>query len=415
LTLPAAVEFRGVSKAYNLRHEIQPYLTFREALTGIFRRHRAESEEFYALRDVTFDVFPGDTVGIIGKNGAGKSTLLKILSRITPPTEGTITIRGRIASLLEVGTGFHYELTGRENIFLNGSILGMQHREIRAQFDAIVDFSGTERFLDTPLKHFSSGMQLRLAFAVAAFLEPEILVIDEVLAVGDAEFQKKCLGKMEDVSRSGRTILFVSHNLGAVKSLCRKCVLLERGSVKLFSEDVPHVVSSYLSADKAATGAWWQDESPRHVSPYFAPRSLGIVDAGGRPVLTPLDGRADYWVSLEGEVQELHPALNLGYALYSEDGTLLYWTYHTDAGDGRRTPLHKGRNRLRSQLPQGVLNEGTYRLELIGGLHYIQWLFEPNTDVPNVYVEIRGLRSESPFWLARRPGLLAPHLEWTNE
>jgi lipopolysaccharide transport system ATP-binding protein len=258
-------------------------------------------------------------------------------------------------------------------------------------------------------------MQLRLAFAVAAFLEPEILVIDEVLAVGDAEFQKKCLGKMEDVSRSGRTILFVSHNLGAVKSLCRKCVLLERGSVKLFSEDVPHVVSSYLSADKAATGAWWQDESPRHVSPYFAPRSLGIVDAGGRPVLTPLDGRADYWVSLEGEVQELHPALNLGYALYSEDGTLLYWTYHTDAGDGRRTPLHKGRNRLRSQLPQGVLNEGTYRLELIGGLHYIQWLFEPNTDVPNVYVEIRGLRSESPFWLARRPGLLAPHLEWTNE
>jgi lipopolysaccharide transport system ATP-binding protein len=250
---------------------------------------------------------------------------------------------------------------------------------------------------------------------VAAFLEPEILVIDEVLAVGDAEFQRKCLGKMEDVSRSGRTILFVSHNLGAVRSLCRKCVLLERGSVKLFSEDVSHVVSSYLSADKAATGAWWQKRSSRHFNPYFSPCSFGVVDASGQPVLTMLDDGADYWVSIEGDIQALHPALTLGYALYSEDGVLLYWTYHTDAGDGRRNPLHTGRNRLRSRLPKGLLNEGTYRLDLIGGLHYVQWLFEPNTDVPNIYLELRGLRSESPFWLARRPGLLAPQLEWTNE
>src|SRR4051812_23063482 len=176
---------------------------------------------------------PGDTIGIIGKNGAGKSTLLKILSKITPPTKGSIISRGRIASLLEVGTGFHPELSGRENIFLNGSILGMKRQEIEKQFDAILDFSGVEKFIETPLKHYSSGMQLRLAFAVAAFLEPEILIIDEVLAVGDTEFQKKCLGKMEDVSKSGRTILFVSHSMGMLESLCEKAVLLENGRVTM--------------------------------------------------------------------------------------------------------------------------------------------------------------------------------------
>ena len=215
-----ALEFRGVSKTYRLRHESVPYLTFREALTGLLRRRRAETEEFYALRDVTFDVSPGDAVGIIGKNGAGKSTLLKVLSRITPPTAGTITVRGRIASLLEVGTGFHPELTGRENIFLNGSILGMQRREIRAQFDAIVDFSGTERFSTLPSSTSPAGCSFDSPSPSPPFLEPEILVVDEVLAVGDAEFQKKCLGKMEDVSRSGRTILFVSHNLGAIRERC---------------------------------------------------------------------------------------------------------------------------------------------------------------------------------------------------
>lgn len=188
-------------------------------------------EDFWALNDVSFSVNPGESVGIIGRNGAGKSTLLKVLSKITPPTKGKIISRGRIASLLEVGTGFHPELTGRENIFFNGSLLGMKRKEIEAKFDEIVDFSGVEKFLDTPLKHYSSGMQLRLAFAVAAFLEPEILIIDEVLAVGDAEFQKKCIGKMEDVSKSGRTILFVSHQLGLVNELCQRAILLESGKL----------------------------------------------------------------------------------------------------------------------------------------------------------------------------------------
>jgi lipopolysaccharide transport system ATP-binding protein len=413
--MPPALEVREVSKAYRLRHEQQTYLSFREALTGLFRRRPAETEEFFALRDVSFSVEPGAAVGIIGKNGAGKSTLLKILSRITPPTTGSIIVRGRIASLLEVGTGFHGELTGRENIYLNGSILGMQRREIRAQFDAIVDFSGAERFLDTPLKHFSSGMQLRLAFAVAAFLDPEILVVDEVLAVGDAEFQRKCMGKMEDVTRSGRTILFVSHNMSAVQTLCRKCLLLERGAVKLFSGDVAHVINTYLTDDKAAAGAWWQRDQARGANPYFTPSAFGVVDSTGQPPPSALDHRSNYWVSIEGEVGEPHPALTIGYALYTEDGTLLYWSYHTDTGDGTQPVLRKGRNHLRSRLPQAFLNEGTYRLELIASLHFIQWLYEPNTDVPSIYLELRGLPSDSPLWLTRRPGILAPRIEWTNE
>ncbi len=228
--LKPILEIKGISKKYHIQGQQKPYLSLREDLFS-FLKPSSRSEEFWALSDVNFQVMPGDTVALIGKNGAGKSTLLKILSRITPPTKGSIISRGRIASLLEVGTGFHPELTGRENIFLNGSILGMKHREIQRQFDAIVDFAGVEKFIETPLKHFSSGMQLRLAFAVAAFLEPEILVIDEVLAVGDAEFQKKCISKMEDVSRSGRTILFVSHNMAAVKELCKRGIFLSKGQV----------------------------------------------------------------------------------------------------------------------------------------------------------------------------------------
>lgn len=212
-----------------------------------------EVEEFWALRDVSFDVEPGQVVGIIGRNGAGKSTLLKILSRITEPTEGRVTLRGRVASLLEVGTGFHPELTGRENIFLNGAILGMTRTEIKGKFDEIVEFAGVGKFLDTPVKRYSSGMYVRLAFAVAAHLEPEILVVDEVLAVGDAEFQRKCIGKMQSVATQGRTVLFVSHQLGSVRTLCNRGIWLHQGSIS-GSGEVDLVVDAYLStANSAAT------------------------------------------------------------------------------------------------------------------------------------------------------------------
>jgi len=273
------IEVENLSKKYTIRHQTQGrYLTLRDTLADRFsslsRRliNRLSSstvpqfltspsspessstvpqfltspkEEFYALKDVSFTVEQGDRVGIIGRNGAGKSTLLKILSRITEPTTGRVTLRGRVASLLEVGTGFHPELTGRENIFLNGAILGMSRDEIKKKFDEIVAFAEIEKFLDTPVKRYSSGMYVRLAFAIAAHLEPEILLVDEVLAVGDAQFQKKCLGKMEDVSRKeGRTVLFVSHNMGIIRNLCNHGILLDRVEIK-YKGDMEETISTY--------------------------------------------------------------------------------------------------------------------------------------------------------------------------
>jgi len=247
------LEVQNITKQFKIGAKQERYLSLRDALANSFKKKNNEDKTFLALDNVSFDVYPGESVGIIGRNGAGKSTLLKILSKITPPTSGKIICRGRVASLLEVGTGFHPELIGRENIYMNGSILGMRKFEIDKHFDAIVDFSGVEKFLDTPLKRYSSGMQLRLAFAVAAFLEPEILIIDEVLAVGDAEFQKKCLGKMDEVSKSGRTVLFVSHNMETVLQLCDRCILLEKGTVKKKgtpSETIDYYLSSQKNQDE---------------------------------------------------------------------------------------------------------------------------------------------------------------------
>ena len=252
------IKAEGIGKCYLIDHESGGrYVSLRDVIAdktkGLWskilsprsRRHKA-IEKLWALKDVSFEVRRGEKIGIIGRNGAGKSTLLKILSRIIEPTQGRVSIKGKVASLLEVGTGFHPELTGRENIYLNGAILGMTRQEIKRKFDAIVDFAEVEKFLDTPVKRFSSGMYVRLAFAVAAHLEPDILEVDEVLAVGDAQFQKKCLGKMEDVSKMGRTVLFVSHNMAAINQLCNKGILLDKGRIIRFDK-VNKVVSEYLS------------------------------------------------------------------------------------------------------------------------------------------------------------------------
>jgi ABC-type polysaccharide/polyol phosphate transport system ATPase subunit len=267
VTAPA-IRVEGLGKEYQLGRTLERYPTLRDALMrGAANVARAAAtlgrgdshgaaERLGALRDVSLEIGQGDVVGIIGRNGAGKSTLLKILARVTEPTEGSARLRGRIGSLLEVGTGFHPELTGRENTFLNGAILGMRRAEIARKFDEIVAFAEVERFIDTPVKHYSSGMYLRLAFAVAAHLEPEILLVDEVLAVGDAAFQKKCIGKMSEVSHHGRTVLFVSHNMDAVQRLCARSVLLERGRVAMY-EDTPSVVARYFatSGERPAPGA----------------------------------------------------------------------------------------------------------------------------------------------------------------
>jgi len=243
------LEVQHIYKRFALGVKQESYLSLRDAIMRPFAKRASSDKTFLALDDVSFNVYPGQSIGIIGRNGAGKSTLLKILSRITPPTSGKVISRGRIASLLEVGTGFHPELTGRENIYMNGSILGMRKAEINKHFDEIVDFSGVEKFLDTPLKRYSSGMQLRLAFSVAAHLEPEVLVIDEVLAVGDAEFQKKCLGKMDQVSKSGRTVLFVSHDMNAIEQLCSRAIILQKGAL-LQDGDAGTLIGAYLSANK---------------------------------------------------------------------------------------------------------------------------------------------------------------------
>ncbi|MFT5581851.1 MAG: lipopolysaccharide transport system ATP-binding protein [Psychromonas sp.] len=261
---------------HKVRGKEDPY----EIVTAINQRdQKAASEYVWALQDINFEVKRGEVLGIIGKNGAGKSTLLKILSKVTSPTKGQIGINGRIASLLEVGTGFHPELTGRENIFLNGAILGMTKTEIRSKFDEIVDFSGVDQYIDTPVKRYSSGMYVRLAFAVAAHLEPEILIVDEVLAVGDAEFQKKCLGKMKDVSKEGRTVLFVSHNMGSISSLCDQTIWLENGKVKKIGESGA-IISQYLkSEDDSYHPTWtWPNKNDRPQDEYCALNGYRIID-----------------------------------------------------------------------------------------------------------------------------------------
>ena len=250
-----AIGVRGLSKSYTIEHNQERHTTLTEQLLDRAKRgfKRVETETFWALQDVSFDIQQGDVVGVIGRNGAGKSTLLKILSRITEPTRGEVDLYGTVGSLLEVGTGFHPELTGRENVYLNGAILGMSRREIERQFDAIVDFSGVEQFLDTPVKRYSSGMYVRLAFAVAAHLSSEILLVDEVLAVGDAEFQKKCLGKIKDVAHGGRTVLFVSHHMQSVQVLCTRAMYLEKGRVLCYGQ-VPQAIDYYVrSFERPAT------------------------------------------------------------------------------------------------------------------------------------------------------------------
>lgn len=253
MTSEIVVSAKNVGKSYTILHQGTRYDSMREALTGatknIFaglcgRNGRANSERFWAVRDVSFDIYRGEVIGIIGRNGAGKSTLLKLLSRISRPDTGEIKITGRVGSLLEVGTGFHPELSGRENVFLNGAILGMTKSEITRKFDEIVAFAEVERFLDTPVKHYSSGMYMRLAFSVAAHLESSVLIVDEVLAVGDSKFQKKCMGKMEEVSNQGRTVLFVSHNMGSISALCNRCILMQDGHLERFDE-TQKVIAAY--------------------------------------------------------------------------------------------------------------------------------------------------------------------------
>lgn len=424
------IKIEGLGKKYLLAHKSpQRYIALRDVLVDrakrLGRRLRhpfARSagggnpavEDFWALSDLSFEVEEGERVGVIGRNGAGKSTLLKILSRITEPTTGRVSLRGRVASLLEVGTGFHPELTGRENIYLNGAILGMSKAEIRRNFDAIVDFAGVEKFLDTPVKRYSSGMYVRLAFAVAAHLDTEILMIDEVLAVGDAEFQKKCMGKMDEVShRQGRTILFVSHNMGAISQLCNRVVCLERGRVALDTPDVSAGVREYLnvSRDTSAT-AEWRNPGSLFENPWFKPLRFGLYGEDGKAISGPLERKDRVWVEIEGIVEVPDPALEVGYALYEENGTLLWYSYQTDqmGGDGE-LPTLRGRVILKVPIRVDVLNIGTYQLKLFSSLFRREMVVD-SAQAPIIFFSLSGRLFSSPYSPERRWGLLAFGDRW---
>jgi lipopolysaccharide transport system ATP-binding protein len=425
--MPPVISVENLSKKYIIGHQKQErYTTLRDVLaygakqfTNKLRHPFAAPnndpthEEFWALKDVSFDIQQGDRVGIIGRNGAGKSTLLKILSRITEPTSGKVSIKGRVASLLEVGTGFHPELTGRENIFLNGAILGMSKAEIKKKFDEIVAFAEVEKFLDTPVKRYSSGMYVRLAFAVAAHLEPEVLIVDEVLAVGDAQFQKKCLGKMQDVGAEGRTVLFVSHNMNAIEQLCTSAICLSNGAVSQQGADVRKVVKEYLaSGNEEAQAVEWLNTGGQQSNPCFNLLRFSLTDADGVILGMPVRNDSEIWVQIEAEIKTVDPSLTIGYQIYAEGEIALYWSCQADGREESWPVLRQGDNKLRSRIPARLLNEGIYRIEMIGGLYNRQWLYAPGINSPSVFLSIQGGLSDSPYWMARRPGILAPVLNW---
>ena len=383
-----------------------PTKTQHSSFKAIHERHLAESPEyFWALKDINLEIKQGEVVGIIGRNGAGKSTLLKILSRITPPTIGKITYNGRMASLLEVGTGFHRELTGRENIFLNGSILGMKRSEIAKKFDEIVAFAEVEKFIDTPVKFYSSGMYVRLAFAVAAHLEPEILIVDEVLAVGDASFQKKCLGKMSDVAKQGRTILFVSHNMIAINSLCRRAILLEGGQV-IREGAVQSVVAAYLQAGAQENGAaeWPTPETAPGTEDLRIKRIKIIANNGtGDGILsmqTPVQVETDYWI-FQPDVQ-----LHITYHLVNDQGIMVLTT---GSGSAKRPP---GCYCARFVLPANLLNSGSYSLKLLIVKNENKVVFVQDA-IANFTIVDTAERNSA--WMGREPSVVRPILHWQTE
>ena len=369
--------------------------------------------QIWALKDVNFEVQEGEILGIIGRNGAGKSTLLKILSRITAPTEGRITIRGRVGSLLEVGTGFHPELTGRENIYLNGTILGMKKTEVDRKLEEIVEFAEIAQFIDTPVKRYSSGMTVRLAFAVAAHLKPEILIVDEVLAVGDAAFQKKCLGKMQDVAGHGRTVLFVSHNMQSIRSLCSSCVLFEQGLLTT-SNNPDAVINEYLLKNGVYSKARWTDEIGvgNHE---LRLKVLEVSSSQHDRIGGMFPSKDKIHVKMEVWLKRPMSGLCMGFDLLTGQGETVFRAYDTDVEAESFNPIQPGRNILTCTIPSGLLNGGQYLLAPRIGIHNKEWIL--NGD-PLVNFSVNLDHGVSPFWNAlnenNRPGVIAPVLNWTR-
>lgn len=416
------IEIKDIGKKYHITHQRGSYVALRDVLANIlknpfkFAKTKAKQavgletkEEFWALRNISLDINKGDIVGIIGRNGAGKSTLLKILTGITPPAEGEIVMRGRVASLLEVGTGFHPELTGRENIFLNGAILGMTKKEIVRKFDEIVAFSGVEKFLDTPVKYYSSGMYVRLAFSVAAHMEPDILLVDEVLAVGDAEFQKKCLGKMEEVTKSeGRTILFVSHNMAAIQRLCPKTIWLEKGKVREFG-NTEEVINHYLDDAKTQTTEtrWGKEQLPGDEVAVLHSARVIDEDHQNIPFTT-----ANKKIGIEFTYEVLRsghtPVPNIH--IFTMKGECAFIN-HAELDEKLGTT---GMHRATMWIPADLLNEGTY----IAGIALSTMrplkihFYQPEALMFNVVEDIMNVQKSD--FNRKIPGVVRPRLVWEN-
>jgi lipopolysaccharide transport system ATP-binding protein len=418
--MSVAIEAQALSKRYRIGKLEAAYGTLRESLTHAAKRvagleHRPHREEVWALRDVSFRVDEGQVLGVVGRNGAGKSTLLKILTRITSPTSGRATIRGRVGSLLEVGTGFHPELTGRENVFLNGSILGMKRREIQSKLGEIVEFSGIEKFIDTPDKRYSSGMSVRLAFAVAAHLEPEILLVDEVLAVGDAEFQRRCLGRMEDMSGTGRTILFVSHNMQAINQLCDRAILLEGGGIAAEGQTA-EVVTRYLqSTHGTGSRRAWPDIESAPGDDLAKLLSVRVVDEDGDTVETadvrrPIGIEITFRVLRDG--QPVFPKIKIR----DRQGEIAFNAL--DTSPRWHEPSPPGVYAATAWIPENLLNEGLASVDVAVCSLRIPKLYQHAADYDvvsfHVYDPFEGDSARGRF-AGQLRGVVRPLLEWTSE
>jgi lipopolysaccharide transport system ATP-binding protein len=403
------ISVEGLSKKFIIGHEgKEKYTALRDVVTQKAKnilsfgskKNNYSKEEFWALKDIDFKIGEGERIGIIGRNGAGKSTLLKILSRITEPTTGTIKIRGRVSSLLEVGTGFHPELTGRENIFLNGAVLGMSRAEIRKKFDEIVSFAEVEKFLDTPVKRYSSGMYVRLAFAVAAHLEPEILIVDEVLAVGDAQFQKKCLGKMEDVSKKGgRTVLFVSHNMVAVRSLCTKGFLLKNGQISSRG-NINEVVNDYQLLFSPSSKSVFDAESELAGNSLIGLNSIELENGNGQGsflITEPLTIKVSF------TNKEISTPVNINLFFNTPDGTNIFATCSIPEVFNKETAY------LKCKIPANFLNDNVYSIDVMAVTEYTTILLVREA------LTIEGIEpSREGEWMGKFPGFIRPTLEWIS-
>ncbi len=400
-----AISVRGLGKRYTIAQQGIPPSTLAEAFAHRLRKPFAKpsTADFWAIKDVSFDIYAGDVVGIIGRNGAGKSTLLKLLSRITEPTTGQIDVWGRVGSLLEVGTGFHPELTGRENIFLNGTILGMTRAEIQRQFDAIVEFAEVATFLDTPVKRYSSGMYVRLAFAIAAHLNPEILIVDEVLAVGDTIFQKKCLGKMQDIAHEGgRTVLFVSHNMAAVRSLCTRGIVMRRGGIAL-DGDVESAISLYIQEGDATQSQihWTAEEGSRPELRFLQACILNPNEA----IPVALDCRNPFTLVLDFELWEPLTNLRPGFFLQNNEGVMICESNDPEWSGKERKPGHY---QVRWTFPAYTINAGRYNVSFYADLPNDRVVIRTGYDLSFSVEDTEGWGLMAQTF----PGVLRPQLRW---